>query len=917
MAETEEVKDDNVCHKAIVTAIQSLDSLNDQIVQFIFTPKSTEFDVCSDSYNDPQTAVRCQQQREALKSSMALMRRLLVDAQAKFRKMMEDNKVLASRIDGDIQNAHEEVSMLRAELENTNKKIAEMTSSGKLATVTSTASVMAGHVQSPCDAVSKGNLTVTNQSGLNCCNIQNQNVPLLPSSNCPIKFSPTSIERDIDKQSSPHSLVKDNDVTPNNAACERCKNCTHEDINQLEERLCQQEELNYKLSQQNRCLQRELEELRPYKENTHAQEFELHPEKERLETELHHAKEALGALKQDRKRLKMEKFDLLNQMKQLYSTLEDKEKELRDFIRNYEQRMKESDENLKQLVRSREESEREKWNIVKHARDEAERSLALCAQLGLKDAHIRQLQEELNMFRDRMGYSSDVDSCRYGRTNGYQSPNMVSTGHAMNGRDSGNAPTPTPPSSSFGTPAITVNEDQNSIYCSVSSPRDTQRPSLPGLSRSAEEIYVTSSSISDFSTGKKTRKRKEGKGTWGSITRVFSRGRHRKGLDPNMFDSGSSDQRSSWSPQSSLCASPLTEDSYNEKLKLLEEAQETPMEKWKAATVLSWLEVSLGMPQYGSKCAENIKSGKVLLELSDEEMEVGLGITNAMHRRKLRLAIEEHRDPSSCLNPKINLLSHIWMVEEWLPSLGLSMYSEAFKFQLMDGRVLDTLTKKDLEKYLNVSRKFHQTSLMHAIHLLRIVKFDKQVLEQRRSRSEHMDLDPLVWTNQRFIKWVQSIDLVEYAENLKDSGVHGALIVLELSFTADTMATALGIPTSKNIIRRHLKTELDNLIQPARMSLEAKTVFHTVKSQKKNTGTSVVSGTGSLGRSFMRSSLRGTFDRRRTSMRSSTRALDLNTLQDLHQSTNFQYSLPMSKQANGCGHVKLQGRVEAFTVTPV
>lgn len=35
--------------------------------------------------------------------------------------------------------------------------------------------------------------------------------------------------------------------------------------------------------------------------------------------------------------MKAEKFDLLNQMKQLYATLEDKEKELRDFIRNYEQ----------------------------------------------------------------------------------------------------------------------------------------------------------------------------------------------------------------------------------------------------------------------------------------------------------------------------------------------------------------------------------------------------------------------------------------------------------------------------------------------------------------------------------------------------------------------------------------------------
>jgi catalase (peroxidase I) len=45
----------------------------------------------------------------------------------------------------------------------------------------------------------------------------------------------------------------------------------------------------------------------------------------------------ISALKADRKKLKAEKFDLLNQMKQLYATLEDKEKELRDFIRTFEQ----------------------------------------------------------------------------------------------------------------------------------------------------------------------------------------------------------------------------------------------------------------------------------------------------------------------------------------------------------------------------------------------------------------------------------------------------------------------------------------------------------------------------------------------------------------------------------------------------
>lgn len=36
------------------------------------------------------------------------------------------------------------------------------------------------------------------------------------------------------------------------------------------------------------------------------------------------------------------------------------------------------------------------------------------------------------------------------------------------------------------------------------------------------------------------------------------------------------------------------------------------MERWRAPTVLAWLEVALGMPQYGARCAENVKSGKVI-----------------------------------------------------------------------------------------------------------------------------------------------------------------------------------------------------------------------------------------------------------------------------------------------------------------
>lgn len=56
----------------------------------------------------------------------------------------------------------------------------------------------------------------------------------------------------------------------------------------------------------------------------------------------------------------------------------------------------------------------------------------------------------------------------------------------------------------------------------------------------------------------------------------------------------------------------------------------------------------------------------------------------------------------------------------------------------------------------------------------------------------------------------------EYADSLRDSGVHGALLVLDQSFGADELAQALGIHSSKNIIRRHLTSELLSVLVPAR-----------------------------------------------------------------------------------------------------
>lgn len=56
-------------------------------------------------------------------------------------------------------------------------------------------------------------------------------------------------------------------------------------------------------------------------------------------------------------------------------------------------------------------------------------------------------------------------------------------------------------------------------------------------------------------------------------------------------------------------------------------------------------------------------------------------------------------------------------------------------------------------------------------------------------------LDVLVWTNEQVVHWVQSIGLRDYAGNLQESGVHGALLALDENFDHNTLALVLQIPT--------------------------------------------------------------------------------------------------------------------------
>ncbi|XP_039738353.1 liprin-beta-1 isoform X5 [Pteropus medius] len=232
-----------------------------------------------------------------------------------------------------------------------------------------------------------------------------------------------------------------------------------------------------------------------------------------------------------------------------------------------------------------------------------------------------------------------------------------------------------------------------------------------------------------------------------------------------------------------------------------------PFAKWTKEQVCSWL-MEQGLGSYLNSGKHWIASGQTLLQASQQDLEKELGIKHSLHRKKLQLALQALGSEEETNHGKLDFN---W-VTRWLDDIGLPQYKTQFDEGRVDGRMLHYMTVDDLLS-LKVVSVLHHLSIKRAIQVLRINNFEPNCLRRRPSDENSITPSEVQqWTNHRVMEWLRSVDLAEYAPNLRGSGVHGGLMVLEPRFNVETMAQLLNIPPSKTLLRRHLATHFNLLI---------------------------------------------------------------------------------------------------------
>uniref|UniRef100_A0A7E4ZTV4 Liprin-beta n=1 Tax=Panagrellus redivivus TaxID=6233 RepID=A0A7E4ZTV4_PANRE len=231
---------------------------------------------------------------------------------------------------------------------------------------------------------------------------------------------------------------------------------------------------------------------------------------------------------------------------------------------------------------------------------------------------------------------------------------------------------------------------------------------------------------------------------------------------------------------------------------------------WNTEQICEWF-AEIGFTQYVPDAERYVRSGRHLLNMTDNELEKELVIKNPLHRKRLKCILD--CIDKNATGPADRMDVH--QVLLWLDMIGVPQFREAFSENLIDGQMLLCLTAQDLID-MKITSALNHATLARGIQFLHSVDFHLHRLEKVFNNEVMLKL-PIAnevekWAHACVSHWLKSIDLAEFTPNLIFSGIHGALMVHEPTFTAESLAEVLQIPAHKTLLRRHLTTQFNNLL---------------------------------------------------------------------------------------------------------
>ncbi|CAD5124799.1 DgyrCDS13061 [Dimorphilus gyrociliatus] len=230
--------------------------------------------------------------------------------------------------------------------------------------------------------------------------------------------------------------------------------------------------------------------------------------------------------------------------------------------------------------------------------------------------------------------------------------------------------------------------------------------------------------------------------------------------------------------------------------------------------VAAWFDQFLGMACYKEEIKDSVCDGKMLLGVDTSALSSIIKFKSPLHCRKVKIALERYRNDTSNPYSLTDYIDNYWVSTTFLEHVGLTRYANKFTEQLIDGPVLLSLVERDLEEFLEINESFHKISIICGIAMMKILSMNKNLLEERQKKCETIDEDLLVWSNYRVRKWLDSINLQQYSDKIVDSGIHGAVFLLDEHFQAEYLVEKLAI--SQRSLRKHLSERFEVLTRSAR-----------------------------------------------------------------------------------------------------